>query len=455
MTIMTKKVSDAPEVIPTKQKIESPKANSVIVDNQYTSTDALATHVSGSAYIVDYYRQVINKDNALYSQDIGQIATQQQYILYKQLELRQQGSLSVDQDDKDKVFNVRGTAFIHSSIIPNEGDMFAGDIGDGRLGIFNVTRSQRMSIMKDTVYQIEYALTYTDKAQPLQLKDLNSKVIDTFYYVKERMDFNDNPFLAEAEYNFFRYLGSIYENMRAEYFNDFFSKEVAAFILPDQTQTIFDYFIYKALRVLYRDDKFSFVQKHQAINIDDDDVINREKDLFTVLLKRSKHLFDICEARVGYARLASFHWEGSTNPITYTGITSIVYPVIHEDRIDLGLNRNTRLAVEEPFRASTSQLPDRIKNKEVTGFLVDGKTIDLIKPVSIDTYYVFSQAFYEEDTENLSILEAMTLAYINNKSFNYQALKLMCENYKYWNRLERFYYKPVLMILIQSILKDL
>ena len=54
---------------------------------------------------------------------------------------------------------------------------------------------------------------------------------------------------------------------------------------------------------------------------------------------------------------------------------------------------------------------------------------------------------------NLSVLEAQVLQYIDGKEVNPKALKVLLENYIYWPRLERFYYIPVLLILIMSVMK--
>ena len=455
MPIMTSKPSAPSPQQPTKPKIEPDRANSVIVDNSRVPLDSLITHVSGAALTVDYYRLVINKDNALYAQDVGQNAIQQQYILYKDLEIRQNGSWDNTQEDKDKVFSVRGSAIVHSGIIPNEGDMFVTNTGDGRQAVFNVTRSERPSILKDSIYKIEYVISYLVGNDNQAFTDLTRKVIQTYYYVKERIDYNDDPFLADDEYKFYRFIGSIYKEMQTSYLSYFFSKEFACFLVPGQTSVTFDYFIYKILQVLYRNDNFSLVQRHAAINIEDDDIIKRGNDIFTVLVERSPRLFETCERIAGFVRTDTYGWEGAAHPIRYTGIQALVYPKENEVRVDQANNRNTRPVLELPFMATPNELPAYVLAKEVTGYLVDNKEFKLIKPVSIDTCYVFSEAFYNEDRDNLSLIEVLTLDYINNRAINPAALRMLCDNYRFWPKLERFYYMPVIMILIQSLLKDL
>lgn len=453
MAIMKDKATAAPVVQHTPAKIESAQSLSVIIDNNQTPIDSLITHVAGSAVVVDYYRLVVNKDNALYSQDVGQTGVQQQYILYKAFELRQKGSLSVDQDDTDKVFTVRGTAVVHSGLIPNEGDMISADVGDGRVGIYNVTRSQRLAIMKDTVYQIEYSLVYFTNDKPESFLDLTKKVIETYHYVKERLDYNDTPFLTAEEYKFILRIGGYYKELSSYYFAWFFSKEFAAFIVPGQPSSTFDYFLYKAYRSIFRDGQSDAMQKHQAINIDDDDVIDRGFDLFTVLLERSADRFLLCDQKAGITRTVTFHRDGASSNIRYTGIRNLVYPLTKEVRADQNHNRMYHPVLDVPLVPTLRSLELGETTKEVTAILFGTKQVFLIKPVTIDTCYVFSQDFYDR-TSNLSLLEEQTLAYIDNKALNPATIKLLCENCKYWPRLERFYYIPVLLILIQSILKD-
>lgn len=451
--IISDKPSAPPKQLPSPPIIEPKKSHSVILDNSKVPIDSLITHVSGIALTVDYYRLIVNKDTALYSQDVGQSGVQQQYQLYKNFEIRQTGSLSQDQDTEDKVFTVVGTGIVHSGLIPNEGDMFSCDVGDGRLGVFNIKRSQQLSIAKATTYQIEYGLSYFTDNKKANYDDLKSKVIETYYYVKERLNFNESPFLTTDEYNFYIQLGTYYHNLLINYRSWFFSKEYMAYIVPDQNSSTFDYFIYRALQVLFRDDYTGVMQKHQGINISDDDIINRKFDLLSILLERSKERFNLVDQRVGTTRTNSFNFEGVTSNIRYTGIRSLVYPISSWERTDTSYNTNFHPILEGPLTASP---PNRHPNisKELVAYTFGQRTVPLIKLVSIDDYYIFSEDFYKRTT-NLSLIEDLVLKYIDGEQFNHNTLKVLLDNYQYWPNLERFYYMPILMILIQSILKDL
>jgi hypothetical protein len=64
-----------------------------------------------------------------------------------------------------------------------------------------------------------------------------------------------------------------------------------------------------------------------------------------------------------------------------------------------------------------------------------------------DTYYVFSKAFYEEDYTKMSHLEKLVWSVLNQQELDVPKLAELVRQSKEWDKLERFYYVPVLMIL--------
>jgi hypothetical protein len=452
MPIMQPKPLAPPDKQSNYPKIQPPRANTVVVDNSKTPLASLITHVAGMALINDYYRLVVNKDNVLYAQDVGQSGVEQQYIKYRNFEIRQQGSFTEDQNTEDKVFLTRGTGIVHSGFIPNEGDMFVADVGDGRRAVFNITRSERMSNRVNAVYQIDYAMAYFVGDKPSEFDDLEGKVIQTYFYVKERLGMGLSPFLSDEEYSFSRNLMEHFQEMCGLYQSWFFSKEFAAYIVPGQNMSTFDYFLYKAQRTIFQDDVFGVLKKHQSMNITDDDLIERKLDLFSVLIERSATKFKICDRRVGFCRTETFHFDGVTTNIRYTGIKALVYPYSTEKRNDEGYNSSGKSFSLEPMVPTPNTLDPEILADEVTAYNFGGKTVPLVKLVSEDDYYVFTESFYKRG-EDISVLEAQVLAYIDGKEINPTALRILLQNYIYWPRLERFYYMPVLMILILATLR--
>ncbi|MNY01736.1 hypothetical protein D3C86_1342790 [compost metagenome] len=69
-------------------------------------------------------------------------------------------------------------------------------------------------------------------------------------------------------------------------------------------------------------------------------------------------------------------------------------------------------------------------------------------------YYVLSEAFWKQEYEGLSKLEQLTLSAMTGEAINKTALLKLVKTSKNWNNLERFYYVPILLILIKVGLRD-
>ena len=74
---------------------------------------------------------------------------------------------------------------------------------------------------------------------------------------------------------------------------------------------------------------------------------------------------------------------------------------------------------------------------------------DLIKPVTTDDYYVFSESFYKYRPENMSELEYQTYLMLENKEVDKDTIISLCEACYTWGSLERYYYIPILLILLK------
>lgn len=107
------------------------------------------------------------------------------------------------------------------------------------------------------------------------------------------------------------------------------------------------------------------------------------------------------------------------------------------------------------------------RNALLSETLSDAATIDVASddtpaedqpltfPVLVDDYYVFSEAFYTNDTPNQSWLEHMVTQMLNRQAVPAEVLMAVCDKAYGWGTLERFYYTPVLLILIDYTVRGL
>lgn len=463
MPIIEEKPIVAPKV-DFKPQVQSPNRQSVFVDNKEIPTSSLQAQVSGYNFTINYYQQILNKDSVVRSQDIGDSSLFQQYRKINNLEIKVNSPNTSDQSDDDKVFVTRGSAVVHNGVIPNEGDMFTAPLGDGRLAVYNVTRSQRLSIMADSVYQIEYSLSYFKEAEPEKFKQLEEKVNVSVYYVKSYLTYNKSPLLIESDYNTLlelrKALGELSNNMMLW----FFSNEFKAILVPGQTSAILDIYIQEFFKLLLSPlDHQARVQYFQPINIQDDNYI-RYPQLYEALLHRDINRLKIGNDRMGAASTRTFHIDPMMENIRYTGIDYLVYPISNRSHDDDKYNALNKVAlggvIQKTFGLFDKATPlDPVTNEpiypSISAVTYDNKILPLINSIDFNSTYVFTPAFYEcvkndSDSDDLSLIEALTLNYLRDKNYSPAALDLLVKDYKNWSKLNQFYFMPILMVLIMS-----
>ena len=78
------------------------------------------------------------------------------------------------------------------------------------------------------------------------------------------------------------------------------------------------------------------------------------------------------------------------------------------------------------------------------------KPADYIIPVVLtDTDYVFSDAFYNSVTVNMSILERLIFNYLNDETVDTNELNKLIKQYRFWDMDEQYYYIPMLILLLK------
>lgn len=453
MPIVSKKPTAAPDYRPHIPKIESEKTKSVVVDTKYTPRSSLLKYTEGAIWTVNYYSQYHDRDNATYSQDPGQSPIYQQYRKIEQLELRVDSALATDQDPESKAFTVKGTAYIPLSIIPNEGDMFAADVGDGRLGVFQVDNSEKKSIFKESVYYIQYTMLYYTDQEPDRYKDLESKVVHNLHYVKEFAQYGQHALITTDRYKTLTEITHASKRLKYQYYEWFFSNEYSTLILPDQDYSVYDPHVTKVMTLITSVDDHYCWQRVRRLNTEDDNRLKRDT-IWNALLKRDKQILSWCEKKYTLASTAGFTYDPLMEGIRYSGIHYVVYPKSINEAIDDKRNRlyqsSAAVALKEGYTLNGNTVP-LVTDNTVTHL---GKQMTIAPLVTVDDYYVLSGAFYDNIGEK-SLLEVLVENYLQREANHPElVLKLIHNSWKLGS-LQRFYYIPILLILATNIIKNI
>ncbi|MBE0438211.1 MAG: hypothetical protein IBX57_00395 [Gammaproteobacteria bacterium] len=432
--------------------VEQPGYESNVVDTRYTSARNLLTHIAGSSWIVNYYQQIVGPNNELSSQQMGKSAVYQQYTSIKDLELKVTSSLSMSQNQETKEFEVTGEATCYPPMIPNKGDMFIADIGDGTEGLFTVTETTRMSIKKDSVYNISYISV--DVATAERKRDLESKVVKETHFVKRLLEHGEDPIIVTDEYNSYLSLSQYSESLIGNFFADFYNKSISSLSVPNQKLITFDPFVARTIKAFMSTTEHPLVSKIKLYSIELPGT-NPPTTFWDAILRMSPELLPMASEKLGLVDARYFGVMPHFESVSYSNVRDVVYPVERNDmkldHIDFGPSahnfRDIRHQFETTQLGSLAQLKTARDSAPQNGI----ESLEPVYPVTKDDYYVFSESFYLSQESKQSQLEKLTRDVLNGKSIDKKVLSKLCESSFRWGSLERFYYTPILLILIKMV----
>lgn len=446
-------VSEA--VVPKNPNLQPEKYQGVAVDSKYIPRKMLLTHVSGYLWVADsYFSQYIAKDDELASNEVNRPGVYQQYLRIRGLELRVQNPLDTSQDSGSKEFSVTGSATLYSTMVPNKGDAFIADVGDGRAGIFNVTNATQNSILLDTTYSIEYELVAFSNDNT-RMQDLLDKTVKTVYYHKDFMAMGKDPFLVSEEHQAVLEFGKQLARLPGEYYKEFFNNQYKTFVVPGQKQIVYDPFLTKHVWATTSLDD-TYLHLELKVHNVQDGINDLKSTLWDAIRNRDYMLVDLITPIMTH-----YMPDTSYQTVAYSSwrLSGMAFLYFHK-------GVKTSIAMEVPAKGKLTECPMPEFNRPIDIFalipedqlqglpMAHKRPMALIHPVADDEYYVLSKAFYQENWSEMSILEVLVYCYLQSKPIPLVPLQKLLAQVHYWPALERFYYIPILIVLLKDCFKD-
>lgn len=322
--------------------------------------------------------------------------------------------------------------------------MFVADIGDGRLGIFRITEVEEKSIYKETTASVDYVLVaYADhQLNNQRYLDLEAKVVQTKYFVKEFIDYHQNPYLTDYDYNVLKELTTHYDRLVDHYYRTFLSTQYKCFLVPNQPYLTYDPFLTKLMVQAfdsYTHPKAAYVK---TFNVKEA-VHYQTPTIWDAVYQRDPFLLLEATQRVILVPSSSFVREPLLEGIYFTGIETVVYPLNTTKTVDTRINCTI-----------TEQQQLAFFRSDDTKVLNHHNGLPIIKPANLGGYYVLSEDFYR-NTNRLSLLEAQLKLYIESKPLDPSSLLTIAKDVLNWGSLERFYYLPLVLFMLHSVKRGL
>lgn len=460
---------DPPELPPPPGQINlqvtAPEYRHGIVDNKTIPYTALLTHIGGSSLTVDYYSQVIGQDEALSPYAPWQLPVYQQYAVMRGYELKVQGSISSSQDPETQEMTVTGTAILYPFVIPNQGDVFVADIGEGRAGLYVITNTEAKTFFKQTCFAINFTLV---EYMTSELENtINERVVKETFYRKDFLNYGQNPLLVSEDVERKDICDRNIKTLLNSWITSFYSSEFRTFAVPGQRYSTYDPFLVEAMFRIFDRNDHPLLFKARQLSCGG---LHRMKafNLWWVLTNLDGSIQNLMAQKMFLIDRNNFHYDVHYDTVRYSGIQKVVYPnmVMSDVDDDYSLYGNPG---GDNFKILEDYLPEdasaailellTVANPE-EGIAdedysdIDPDEIPWVHPVLFDSFYVFSGFFYTK-TVGQSRLEVQVNKAINNETLDYNTIFELCTLSKTWGRLERFYYIPVLIILLKVALRRL
>lgn len=450
MAVMKQRKPTAP--VPEEHvKVQPESFKGITVDSKATPPSTLATFLEGQSWVVDYYSQIVDLHDRLSSQEVGMSAVYQSYKVIRGFELKVTSPLSTSQNDETKEMVITGSANVYSVLIPNVGDMFIADVGDGREGIFTITGSSRKSIFKETAHEVDYKMVGYNNAT--NQADLDRKVVDTLYFDRDYLRTGYNPLLRQGTVDVREELSGHYSRLLTAYFNDFFSREHMTLIIPNQETVTYDPFLTRFLVNILSVEEHPYIRDIHLLNVSED--LKMYEFTLWNCLERMDHRFlqltvdDMC--LVPSSHFLSRPVYGS---IYYSKVKRVVYPEPRSTNVD-ARHHGHRVGAPElkPGLPRFAELTRSVERFIDTDILLDDDLCPepeqpLIHLVTCDKYYVLSRAFYKNRGLQ-STLENLVSKALKGESLDLNVLNEVCNDALNWHNVERFYYFPILFTLLR------
>lgn len=452
MPIIKSNPEQVSSVIPNEPRVQSPKAQTALVDTKYVPLGSLITFIAGHNWTIDYYSQQRDKDNDLAQQDVGQSALNQTYLLVKGMNLKVQSPLTQQQDAVTKRTTVVGTAAFFPFIIPNEGDMFVADAGDGRDAVFKVKTTEKKSFLKQASYLIDYELVYFSDADPAKRQDLTAKTIRTLFYRQDFATYGQNPLLIEEDYDAIQRLEASFGELAYNYMKAFFHKKYMTLIIPGQALHVYDPFVAEVVQAVLDTNATEEMRYFRRLNTGEDEFL-KEPTIMKALMLRDKSVLDLSNKVMGLCPVKQFARDPSLEAITYSGVAYTIYPT------DMDISRRAMNDIKPKVTTPDMYLTPVFSRAGALTEVITMTTLEevplqlpLIKNIDVQGSYVFGAGFYLNAQEE-SVLEVLVNAYFDRKAIDPKVLLKVVTNYRNWGGLEQFYYIPIILMLIRATVR--
>ena len=426
----------------------------LMYDNNHVPLVSLISYMDGSPWTVEsYYRQSLGEHNDLKMLDTTLDAEFQGYERIDKLEILVDTDLQSTTDGVTQTTKTNGSGMIYPFFVPNVNDYFTAITGYRNIGLFRIKTVDRRTFRTDSVHYVEYELVdYIDNL-PNEAASLKEKTIRTYVFSKERLMEGLAPILKTETYEAIGDLRSEYETMGRYYLDTFLNRGAKTLIYPGQTNNrIYDPFLVEFVMQTFSYDTFDAIIGMKELNKSGDRYLDQPQ-FFTVMLNQQHKDLKFTNQVMGYAKTGQFDPNTYIKSLAFARIEYVLYPS-EPDVSTRSFDNELPLPVVKGIAVPTTNAKGRTLSSIDKSYTLENKLIQSYPMILDDEYYVFSKNFYENKGSELTLIEIMTRDYMSRRTLDLKQIQHMVNLYPKMERLEQFYYIPILMALVRYFEKS-
>lgn len=442
----------APKTVPLT--IETPGVKHHLIDAKTTELATLITYMSGMSWIADVYSQLLSDSEQPTPWQPNQLGPYKQYVAIRSFELKLQAGMSPQHNTDQNTMSMSGTAHVHPCWKPHIYDMLVASIGDGRLGLFTITKVERLSLYKDAAHAIEFELVRELGTEALTA--LDKLVVNETFFQHDFLTYGQSPVLVQEQVDTKERLIEEADRLLHDWLSSFFSNEYGTLILPGQLTAVYDPFIVRAALDVLDVEDHPKVRRIKKLNMGDIPAFQTETVLDALIRQNSFHM-PTGVWNIGLLSREGFNKRPATNSFYFSCIPYACFPtapLAHVDN-DFGtinpLVAETLIALEDSTPAPSNILPSDISDVPAGESPVP---LPYFHPILEDAGYIFTAAFYNKSTTGQSVLELLVRSALEGEAIDTERLFAVVDARSHFGRLEHFYYDFILIILLRIALRE-
>lgn len=355
--------------------------------------------LEGTPWIGTVYNQVLGIDDEPRQLDIQLDPTLQQYRKIEDYEFLLEGELDYTTDNSTGLDTITASVIAYPAYVPEIGDMWLATMPGGDAGLFVVTESTRSTYRALATHNVSLNLFSYPSA--VELANLDIKTVENTYFNANSKTLSIHP---RDDRN-----GRAIDIAKivALYYDEFYDTDTETFLVPTDDDTlVYDPAITKFMSAVIPRNYRNINPRVRQYSVENYDYRKNFSTILDLLMRAVEYPRALLNNRMTEIDSNIFGAFNVHYNIALSKIDKVIYPK--------GIPVNG--SGEVPFDAD-------------------------------DTYYICSQAFYEEDEANYTVLDTYVDKYLTGKEVLYSDLVPIVNALPDATPLDRFYAFPVYFLL--------